>query len=143
MATRVFDQEPTGLNRIRNGFIMEPYIYYGASMPNISVKDVPEAWAEALRQRAARNHRSLQGELMAIIEQAARESLLGAAETQAAARTDNAATQSVGLQRGNPATQRGWKTIEQIATEHRLRFPQPVTGIPLAVDIIRADRDAR
>lgn len=39
-------------------------------MSNLSIKDVPEAWAESLRQRAARNHRSLQGELMAIIEQA-------------------------------------------------------------------------
>ena len=38
-------------------------------MANISIKDVPEAWAEALRQRAARNHRSLQGELMALLEQ--------------------------------------------------------------------------
>ena len=115
---------------------MEPYIHYGANMPNISIKDVPEAWAETLRQRAARNHRSLQGELMAIIEQAARESLPGAAESPAVA-------PSAGLQRGNPSTQRGWKTIEQIATEHRLRFPQPVTSIPLAVDILRADRDAR
>ena len=39
-------------------------------MSNLSIKDVPEAWAESLRQRAARNHRSLQGELMAIIEKA-------------------------------------------------------------------------
>ena len=39
-------------------------------MSNLSIKDVPEAWAESLRQRATRNHRSLQGELMAIIEQA-------------------------------------------------------------------------
>ena len=37
-------------------------------MANLSIKDVPEAWTEALRQRAARNHRSLQGELMAIVE---------------------------------------------------------------------------
>jgi plasmid stability protein len=39
-------------------------------MANISIKDVPEQWAEALRLRAARNHRSLQGELMFLIEQA-------------------------------------------------------------------------
>lgn len=76
---------------------------------------------------------------MAIIEQAARESLMDAAVT----RTDNVAASSASLQRGNPATQRGWKTIEQIAMEHRQRFPQPVTSIPLAVDILRADRDAR
>lgn len=40
-------------------------------MPNLSIKDVPEDLAEFLRQRAARNHRSLQGELMSIIEAAA------------------------------------------------------------------------
>lgn len=44
-------------------------------MPNLSIKDVPEDLAEILRQRAARNHRSLQGELMAIIEAAAQENL--------------------------------------------------------------------
>jgi plasmid stability protein len=38
-------------------------------MPNLSIKDVPEALAEKLRQRAARNHRSLQGELMALLEE--------------------------------------------------------------------------
>ena len=39
-------------------------------MANLSIKDVPESVAEALRQRAARNHRSLQGEVMAILEKA-------------------------------------------------------------------------
>ena len=39
-------------------------------MTTLSIKDVPENWAEALRQRAARNHRSLQGELTAILEAA-------------------------------------------------------------------------
>ena len=46
-------------------------------MPNLSIKDVPEAWAEALRQRAARNHRSLQGELMALVEQAVVARMIG------------------------------------------------------------------
>jgi plasmid stability protein len=45
-------------------------IYFGGFVVNISVKDVTEARAESLRQRAARNHRGLQGELIAIIEQA-------------------------------------------------------------------------
>lgn len=35
---------------------------------NLSVKDVPDDLAEALRTRARANHRSLQGELMAMIE---------------------------------------------------------------------------
>ena len=38
---------------------------------NLSVKSVPEALAAKLRERAERNHRSLQGELMAILEAAA------------------------------------------------------------------------
>ena len=35
---------------------------------NLSVKDVPDELAEALRAQARANHRSLQGELMAMIE---------------------------------------------------------------------------
>jgi plasmid stability protein len=38
---------------------------------NLSVKNVPEDLAARLRQRAKRHHRSLQGELMAILEEAA------------------------------------------------------------------------
>ncbi len=38
---------------------------------NLSIKNVPDAVADALRARAERNHRSLQGELMAILEAAA------------------------------------------------------------------------
>jgi len=45
-------------------------------MPNLSIKDVPETLAEKLRQRAARNHRSLQGELMALLDAAANESMV-------------------------------------------------------------------
>ena len=37
---------------------------------NISVKNVPPETVNRLRQRAKRNHRSLQGELMALIDQA-------------------------------------------------------------------------
>lgn len=35
----------------------------------LSIKDVSDDLADALRQRARRNHRSIQGELMAILEQ--------------------------------------------------------------------------
>jgi antitoxin FitA len=37
---------------------------------NLSIKNVPDQIAEQLRKRARENHRSLQGELIAIIEQA-------------------------------------------------------------------------
>jgi plasmid stability protein len=46
---------------------------------NLSVKNVPEALAAKLRGRAERNHRSLQGELMAILEIAASEPQVGRA----------------------------------------------------------------
>ena len=36
---------------------------------NLSVKNVPDHIAERLRQRAAKHHRSLQGELIAILEE--------------------------------------------------------------------------
>lgn len=38
---------------------------------NLSIKNVPDALAAKLRERAERNHRSLQGELMAMLEAAA------------------------------------------------------------------------
>lgn len=40
---------------------------------NLSIKNVPDDIAERLRRRAARSHRSLQGELMSILEDAVRE----------------------------------------------------------------------
>jgi plasmid stability protein len=39
---------------------------------SLSIKDVPEDLANALRDRALRNHRSVQGELMHILESAVR-----------------------------------------------------------------------
>jgi len=36
---------------------------------NLSIKNVPDHLPEQLRKRAARHHRSLQGELMAILEE--------------------------------------------------------------------------
>ena len=41
---------------------------------NLSIKNAPDDVVRRLRERAARNHRSLQGELMAIIEEAVRPS---------------------------------------------------------------------
>ena len=37
---------------------------------NVSVKNVPDEVMEKLRQRARRHHRSVQGELLAILEEA-------------------------------------------------------------------------
>ena len=37
---------------------------------NLSIKNIPDTLAARLRERAARNHRSIQGELMVILEEA-------------------------------------------------------------------------
>lgn len=101
-------------------------------MTHFSIKDVPEATAGRLRERAARNHRSLQGELLAIIEAAA---------------NDNAISQTALQQRRETHTterpQRATKSVEQIAAELRALFPQPVTGGQRSVDIVRELRDSR
>jgi plasmid stability protein len=39
---------------------------------NLSIKNAPDDVVERLRERAKRNHRSLQGELLAIVEEASR-----------------------------------------------------------------------
>jgi len=39
---------------------------------NLSIKNAPDEIVERLRERAERHHRSLQGELLAIIEEAVR-----------------------------------------------------------------------
>ncbi len=35
---------------------------------NLSIKNVPKKWVQHLRQRASQHHRSLQGELLSILE---------------------------------------------------------------------------
>ena len=109
-------------------------------MPNLSIKDVPEAWAEALRQRAARNHRSLQGELMAIVEQAVSQE----ASTHSADPANPGASRVVGFdKRGWPIVRQGWKTIEQVMAELKAKYPEPIDSGPSSIDIIRQDRDSR
>jgi len=44
---------------------------------NLSIKNAPDAVVRQLKARAARHHRSLQGELMALVEAAAREEEAG------------------------------------------------------------------
>jgi len=101
---------------------------------NLSIKEVPEPLADRLRLRAERNHRSLQGELMAIIERAANES------------PDPPIPGAGALPANREWRHRGWKTVEDLVGERRAAGWLPAAvppGVPLAVDIIRADRDNR
>lgn len=95
-------------------------------MPNLSIKNVPEDVVARLRERARANHRSLQGELLALACRAAQ-----ASET-AVAPNEQSRRESA-----------GHSTIEQIVAEHRQRQPQPMADAPSAAELIRRERDAR
>jgi len=98
-------------------------------MPNLSIKNVPDSLLTKLRERAARHHRSIQGELMALL----------------AAGVASPATPGEPAEANEPLNARraGTRRIEEIAAEHRNRWKKPFDKGPRAVDVIRADRDAR
>lgn len=88
---------------------------------NLSIKNVPDDLAEKLRARAERNHRSLQRELMAILEQATQPG--GAAPLP---------------DFRDPAKPR--LSVEEMYAAARRLFPN---GTPSSVDFIRQSRDGR
>jgi plasmid stability protein len=88
---------------------------------NLSVKNVPEELAERLRRRAARNHRSLQRELLSILEAAAGHVAEGGRDA-------------------GSATGRETISIEELVEISRKLFPQ---GTASSVDLIRQMRDSR
>lgn len=53
---------------------------------NLSIKNAPDSVVQRLRERAERHHRSLQGELLAIIEAAVQDGPLTPAEVLAEVR---------------------------------------------------------
>lgn len=64
----------------------------GGDLVNLSIKNVPEETVEQLRERAKRNHRSLQGEVMTILEAAAVAPRLTVAELRDYSRRTGLAT---------------------------------------------------
>lgn len=86
---------------------------------NLSVKNVPDALAERLRARAERNRRSLQRELLSILEAAVDERISPPPLGPAPARS---------------------LSIEEAGARARKLFPQ---GTRSSVDFIRAMRDSR
>lgn len=97
-------------------------------MPSLSIKNVPDDVVLGLKERAGRNRRSLQGELLALICEAVR---------------PQAVTPEQVTGRSTQPLRTGTKTIQQIAAEQHARGLRPCHDAPLAVDVIRADRDAR
>jgi len=109
---------------------------------NLSIKNVPDDVAERLRVRAALSHRSLQGELLSILQIAVQSSPDVPTALPAVERGLDMAQAPSALPR-TQAWRRGHKAIEQIAQEHRQRFAQPLSAGPMAVDLVRQDRDNR
>jgi plasmid stability protein len=102
---------------------------------NLSIKGVPDAVAAGLRARAAGNHRSLQRELMAIVEVAA---------SRLDAFTGRAATTDVTGERGRSRIGQAatrLRPIEEIAEELRKLFPRPRDQGPSSAEIVRRMRD--
>jgi len=112
---------------------MDSFWIQSSAMPHLSIKDVPAAWAEALRQRALQHHRSLQGELMAILEQVLTQPVSGPASAAAP-----------GLDRtGRPVLRQGSKTLAQVRQELLTRYPQVITAQASSVALIREGRESR
>lgn len=88
---------------------------------NLSVKNVPDELADKLRARAERNHRSLQRELIAILEQAVQPGGL-------------VPTPDI----RDPSRPR--LSVDEVAARARELFPN---GSPSSVEFIRQDRDYR
>lgn len=87
---------------------------------NLSIKNVPDELAARLRARAQRNRRSLQRELLAILDQA----------------VDSGA----GLAPGDLPEGRRRLSIDDITERARARFPQETES---SVELIRRMRDGR
>jgi plasmid stability protein len=96
-------------------------------MPNLWIKNVPDDLLDKLRERAARHHRSIQGELMALLSAA----------------LESPAAEPLGANEAPRMRRSGTRRIEEIAAEHRQRWKKPFTQGPRAADLIRAERDAR
>lgn len=52
-------------------------MHYATNMKSLHIRDVPEQTIERLKRRASRHHRSLQGELQALLEEAAKQAIGG------------------------------------------------------------------
>lgn len=101
---------------------------------NLSIKNVPDTVADALRARAEQNHRSLQGELMAILERSVSDPV---ATPAVGARAD--VTRAAPAQ-NTPGLAAPKLSIDEVAARAAKLFPK---GTSNSADFIRAMRDGR
>ena len=94
-------------------------------MTDLSIKNVPEHIVEKLRQRAASHHRSLQGELLELI----------------CSFTNDDVKEATNIEKQGDSS--GWLSIAEVAAELATPKRRSSLTVPLAVDIIRQDRESR
>jgi plasmid stability protein len=99
---------------------------------NLSIKNVPAEKVERLKQRAKRNHRSLQGELLALVDHA-----IGAVSHPATTTAAGGFADQGAEFRANPRAQRKLSIDEVVARIKNLN----IGGKDEAVQMIREDRD--
>lgn len=111
---------------------------------NLSIKNVPEALADKLRARAEANHRSLQGELMALIESSVRNEDADQATIRQSA--PQLSTPLSAKRIPSPRAEAGPKlTLHEVGERVRRRFPAPLALPPgmSAAELVRQMRDGR
>jgi plasmid stability protein len=98
------------------------------AMPvNLSVRNVPDEIADKLRARAERNHRSLQGEMLSLLSEAAGEGGFG-----------DQGREFTGVKSGQ---NRKLSLDEVVAEIRKLGLPRPAKNE--STQMIREDRDNR
>jgi plasmid stability protein len=103
---------------------------------NLSIKGVPDPIAAGLRARAARNHRSLQRELMAIIE-------VAVATPEASRRRTYPSAHGAAAARAADDPAEPLRPIEEVLDELWRLFPRTNNRGPSGTEIIREMRDGR
>jgi hypothetical protein len=53
------------------------WMHYATNMKSLHIRDVPEQTIERLKRQASRHHRSLQGELQCLLDEAAKRAVFG------------------------------------------------------------------
>ncbi len=106
----------------------------------LTIKKVPVALARELHRRAAAHHRSLQGELLRLLEAAAAEPLLAVREPAAPFQVvkPTSATKRGTTPEGRLTLAQAWERSRRIMAA----ASTPATSGESA-DIVRRDRDAR
>lgn len=102
----------------------------------LTIKQVPDRIAERLRSRAAASHRSLQGELMAILEESVLQGTVQAKEPEPSAYI---AKRTKGVSRKTPVHGRRL-TLSELWERARRLGPRSKSE---SISIVRALRDGR